>query len=95
MTDTNLEQFRTETRAWLEQNCPASMRKPADSEDEIVWGGRKVPVKAGDGKIWLDRMAARGWTAPTWPRQYGGGGLTPAENAILQSELKRINARPP
>jgi alkylation response protein AidB-like acyl-CoA dehydrogenase len=30
-----------------------------------------------------------------WPKKYGGGGLNNAENAVLQAELKRINARPP
>jgi acyl-CoA dehydrogenase len=35
----SLEVFRNEIRAWLEDNCPASMRTPM-TEDEIVWGGR-------------------------------------------------------
>ncbi|HBJ93837.1 MAG TPA: acyl-CoA dehydrogenase, partial [Hyphomonadaceae bacterium] len=38
--DPTLDQFRAETRAWLEENCPASMRTP-QVEDETVWGGRK------------------------------------------------------
>ena len=95
MTDPTLDTFRIETRAWLEQNCPPAMRAPAESEDDIVWGGRKASIRSADAELWLKRMGERGWTAPTWPRQYGGGGLTPAENAILQSELKRISARAP
>jgi alkylation response protein AidB-like acyl-CoA dehydrogenase len=39
-------------------------------------------------------MGERGWTAPTWPRSYGGGGLTAEQNAVLQEELRRIKARP-
>jgi alkylation response protein AidB-like acyl-CoA dehydrogenase len=39
-------------------------------------------------------MAERGWTAPTWPREYGGGGLTADEDKVLQQELRSINARP-
>ena len=61
---TDLETFRAETRAWLEENCPASMRTPMP-EDETVWGGRKATFKNPDSKLWLERMASRGWTAPT------------------------------
>ena len=28
-----------------------------------------------DSALWLERMAERGWTVPTWPTQYGGAGL--------------------
>jgi alkylation response protein AidB-like acyl-CoA dehydrogenase len=90
---TDLEQFRQETREWLEENCPASMREPM-SENEIVWGGRNANFPNPDSKTWLERMAERGWTAPVWPTEYGGGGLSKDQNLILQSELKRINARP-
>lgn len=89
-----LDTFRSETRAWLEANCPASMRTPTTSEDEYVWGGRNAKFPSEDAKLWLERMGSKGWTAPTWPKEYGGGGLTPAENAVLQSELRRIGARP-
>jgi len=47
-----------------------------------------------DTKVWLDRMVDRGWTAPAWPRAYGGGGLTPAETAVLSEELTAAGARP-
>ena len=40
-------------------------------------------------------MAARGWTVPDWPKDYGGGGLSPAETKILKQEMARIGARNP
>jgi acyl-CoA dehydrogenase len=40
-------------------------------------------------------MAARGWTAPSWPHEYGGGGLGREQSKILKEELARIHARPP
>ena len=89
-----LEKFRQETRAWLEENCPPSMRTPMTSEDETVWGGRNAKYPNPEAKLWLDRMASRGWTAPTWPKEYGGGGLSKEENQVLQQELRRIKARP-
>ena len=89
-----LDDFRAETRAWLEANCPASMRTPMPG-DETPWAGRKGTFKNPDSKIWLDRMAAKGWTAPTWPKAYGGGGLSRGEAKVLEQEMGRIKARPP
>ncbi len=89
-----LEAFRAETRAWLEANCPPSMRTPMP-DDESVWGGRRAVYKNPESKIWLDRMGAKGWTAPTWPKEYGGGGLDKDEAKILSQEMRRINARVP
>ena len=64
-------------------------------EEEVVWGGRNQKFVNPDSKVWLERMAAKGWTAPTWPKEYGGGGLSKAEAIVLDQELKRINARAP
>lgn len=89
-----LESFRTETRAWLEENCPPGMRTPMPDE-ERVWGGTDPKFKHPESKIWLERMVERGWTAPHWPRKYGGGGLDRKEAAILKEEMQRLNCRPP
>ncbi|MBV1882849.1 MAG: acyl-CoA dehydrogenase family protein [Pseudomonadales bacterium] len=82
------EEFRKDVRAWLGDNCPPSL---CDKGVEFS-AGLSLKHRNGDSKIWLERMAAKGWTAPTWPTQYGGGGLSFAENAILLKELRRINA---
>ncbi len=88
-----LEKFRQETRQWLEENCPASMRTPTKSDEEVVWGGRRAVYPSPDAKLWLDRVAERGWTAPTGPKEYGGGGLSKEEARILQDELRRLGCR--
>jgi alkylation response protein AidB-like acyl-CoA dehydrogenase len=90
----DLDAFRTQTRAWLEANCPPSMRTPTP-DDEIVWGGRNATYKNSDSKLWLERMALQGWTVPTWPKQYGGGGLSAAEARVLEEEMRRLNCRSP
>ena len=90
----DVESFRAETRAWLEANCPPSMRAPMP-DDEAVGGGKKEKYKNPDSKIWLERMAAKGWTAPSWPREYGGGGLNDAEARVLDEEMHRLGCRPP
>ena len=89
------ERFRADVGLWLEQNCPATIRAPIGDADDGVWGGTKSPPIDPDARSWLDRMAQRGWTAPTWPRQYGGGGLTDEEARILREEMRRLGCRPP
>ncbi len=69
------------------------MRTPMVQE-EIVWGGRMPIFTNPDTKLWLQRLAKKGWTCPTWPEEYGGGGLNREEAIILSQELARINARP-
>ncbi len=87
------ESFRAEIRTWLDENCPDSMRQPAVG-DEIPWGGRTEKIANPEARLWLERMGERGFTAPTWSREYGGGGLSAEENKVLQEELRRIKARP-
>ena len=91
----SLENFRKETKDWLEANCPQGMRQPIKSEADICWGGRNWTFASEDQKVWLERMAERGWTVPTWPKEYGGGGLSKEEAFVLKEEMKAINARSP
>jgi alkylation response protein AidB-like acyl-CoA dehydrogenase len=89
----NLDSFRVNVRQWLQENCPPSMRTPMP-ESEVVWGGRNGNYSSDDSKDWLERMIAQRWVCPTWPKQYGGGGLSNDEAQVLEQEMRAINARP-
>lgn len=91
---TDLDAFRQEVRTWLEENCPKSMRTPFSADNDQCWGGRGFKFKSEEQRQWLERMADKGWTAPDWPKEYGGGGLSREENKVLREELARIQARP-
>ncbi len=91
----DLQAFRHETRDWLEQNCPLSMRQPTSGGDDACWGGRNYQFASEDQQLWMERMAAKGWTAPDWPTEYGGGGLDKGQHKVLKEELATINARSP
>ena len=82
--------FRTETREWLGAHCPQSCRGPG----EVPGGGTKAPMTA-DQRLWLERCAERGFSVPTWPKEYGGAGLGQEEHAVLLEEMRRLRARPP
>jgi acyl-CoA dehydrogenase len=91
----NLENFRKETRAWLEANCPPEMRRSTQSEEDTCWGGRHWKFQSDAQRQWLERMAAKGWTVPEWPREYGDGGLSRDEAKILRQEMRALNCRSP
>ncbi len=88
MTDLNI--FRSETRSWLEDNCPPGAR----GTGPMSLGARRLDLGT-DLKLWLERMAQKGWTVPTWPREYGGAELDREQYRVLIEELQRINARTP
>jgi acyl-CoA dehydrogenase len=84
-------EFRLEARAWLEENCPEGAR----GDGQIPTGSTKIEISDPEVRLWLDRMAEKGWTVPTWPAEYGGGGLNTEEFVALVDEMRRIDARPP
>ena len=92
---TDLDTFRSETREWLEANCPPEMREPMRSEVDACWGGRNWTFSSEAQRLWLERMVERGWTVPHWPKEYGGAGLSPPEAKVLKEEMARIGARNP
>lgn len=85
-----ISDFRAEVRGWLAENCPQGARGPG----QIANGSTKIELEA-DVALWLERCVERGWTAPTWPTEYGGGGLEPKLAKVLYEEMGAIKARAP
>jgi len=79
--------FRNEAKAWLEANFPPSLKGRAN-----LSAGEGPAVDNADLDAWTKAMGEKGWGVPTWPKKYGGGGLTPAEARVLQQEMNRIGA---
>lgn len=90
----DLEKFRAETHEWLKAHAPAGLIGSSMSELEGTWGGRKWTFGSPDLKTWLAVMAEKGWTAPEWPTEYGGGGLSKEESKILRQEMTRLKVPP-
>ena len=91
----SLNDFRTETRAWLEANCPASMREPVKDPFDVFWGGRNPKFISKDQRLWFERMLEKRWVVPYWDVKYGGGGLSSDENNVLTQEMTRLGCRKP
>ena len=73
----DVETFRSELTDWLEKTCPPSLRHGAKADD-------------AERETWKNAYIERGYTAPTWPREYGGGGLSKAEAGVLQQEVAKV-----
>jgi alkylation response protein AidB-like acyl-CoA dehydrogenase len=84
------ETFRNEVRAWLEANLP---------EDWMgrVHAGSDVPRSEAYGLLreWQRKMYEAGLVGITWPKEYGGRGLTFMEELILQEEMALHRAPAP
>ena len=94
-TKKDLKKFRLETRQWLEENCPKSMRLPLKDSTDYYWGGRNASFASEDQKFWFEKMLEKKWIVPYWDSRYGGGGLSLEENNILTQEMLRIGCRKP
>jgi len=91
----DLDAFRAELAAWLEENCPQEMRDGGLTEDGICWGGKDWVFTSDAQRDWLNACAAKGYTVPTWPVEYGGAGLSRDQEKVFTEEMGRINARSP
>jgi alkylation response protein AidB-like acyl-CoA dehydrogenase len=85
----DLDTFREETRSWLKDNCPDEMCNLS-----FHWEDAHEIYSTDAAEVWRARMAERNWIAPTWPKEYGGGGLNREEAQILSQEMGRIKATP-
>lgn len=85
--DVELEDFRAEARTWLDANFPKSLKGK---------GGMMASEGAQSGdpdlKAWKKAIGEKGWATPTWPTEYGGGGLTPQQARVLGQEMAKAGA---
>lgn len=90
-TTSPLDAFRDEVRDWLEANFPKSLRGVDNTMSAIEGPGDL----SADEQAWKAAMGEKGWGVPTWPKEYGGGGLSRAEARVLAEEMARIGATNP
>jgi alkylation response protein AidB-like acyl-CoA dehydrogenase len=91
---TPLDAFRSDVRAWLEEAAPKALRGHGSDPEAQIWGGKKEG-RSPDREAWLRAAVERGFTAPTWPKEFGGGGLGKEEGAVLASEIRRLDLPAP
>jgi len=83
-----LDAFRTEARDWLAENFSPGLRGKDNSMSAVEGPNDDTPEQLA----WKHAIGAKGWSVPTWPKEYGGGGLSRAEARVLQEEMARVGA---
>ena len=78
------EAFRSEIRTWLQENLPEGWGTPdfVQTREE-----RKEFLAA-----WTEKLFAGGWICASWPKEYGGKGLSLMESVVLNEEFARAEA---
>ena len=85
--DVELETFRGEARAWLEASFPKSLKGKGG-----MMAAEGPQSGATDLKAWKKAIGEKGWATPTWPAEYGGGGLSSQQARVLGQEMARAGA---
>jgi alkylation response protein AidB-like acyl-CoA dehydrogenase len=78
------EAFRKEIRGWLEENLPAGWFEPGfklEGEDRRRFN-----------ETWPRKLYEGGWICASWPKEYGGKGLSVLDNVVLAEEFARAKA---
>jgi alkylation response protein AidB-like acyl-CoA dehydrogenase len=83
-----LDDFRAEARAWIVKNFPESLK---DKLEEYYQLQPRYPEGA-DWKLWKDRVVAKAWGTPGWPKEVGGGGLSTVRARIVEQEYVNCGA---
>ncbi len=81
------EIFRQEVHDFIEKECPKELRERS--------GAGSFFSNAGHFLAWRRKIAAKGWVAPAWPKEYGGAGMTIMEQFIYNMETARLRAPSP
>ena len=71
---------------WLNENFPPSLKNKASAWRAIRKGSARTWI------LWRERLAKKGWGAPTWPKEYGGAGLGHPEARVINDEMGRVGA---
>ena len=87
-TKADLDSFREEARAFLAENFPPELRGKNNLLSSVEEAGEESPAE----KAWRVAMGEKGWGTPTWPKEYGGGGLTKKQARILEEEMAKVGA---
>ena len=82
-----LDAFRDEVRTWIKENFPESLKTKLEEYFQSMPKYQEGP----DWKLWKERVAAKGWGTPGWPKAYGGGGLPTVQARIVRYRIRGQN----
>ncbi|MGE3076037.1 MAG: acyl-CoA dehydrogenase family protein [Dehalococcoidia bacterium] len=82
LADTEREAaWRKEVRDFINNEAPAALKAGGEEGENSLFG------RMGAIKEWREKVAAKGWIAPSWPKRFGGADMTVAEQFIMNEEF--------
>jgi alkylation response protein AidB-like acyl-CoA dehydrogenase len=78
------EAFRQEIRAWLDNNLPEGWGEPGFQLEG--------DARSAFNRQWTEKLFAGGWICASWPKEYGGKGLTTMQAVVLNEEFAKAGA---
>jgi alkylation response protein AidB-like acyl-CoA dehydrogenase len=84
--------FESSVRDWVADNLPKPLVGVRIDMYGVVSDNQEVQAAF---ELWRTRLAAQGWGAPTWPREYGGAGLTDAQAKIVNRAIAHAGSMNP
>jgi len=73
--------WRREVRDFIEKETPQALRGGGDQGENSMFG------RLGAIKEWRDKVAQKGWIAPSWPKKYGGADMSVVDQFVMNEEL--------
>jgi len=83
------ETFRADVRSWLEQNIPREWTRRVMASSEVP-----RPEAYEFLRSWQHKLYDAGFIGLTWPKEYGGRGLSFLEEMVLHEEMSLAKAPP-
>jgi len=83
--------FRTEVQQFLAEHFPVELKNKGNALSGVEGPTDETPAQTA----WREAVGKRGWGTPTWPKEYGGGGLTKGEARIVEQEFAKAGAYNP
>jgi alkylation response protein AidB-like acyl-CoA dehydrogenase len=83
------EAFRTRVRGWLKTNIPSEWQSRMQASADVP-----RPEAYDLLRRWQRKLYEAGFVGLTWPKEYGGQGLTFLEEMILHQEMALAKAPP-
>jgi alkylation response protein AidB-like acyl-CoA dehydrogenase len=81
------EALRQAVVDWLRSNLPPQwVEAIAEGDDDKLRAARALV----DYNEWCAKLGEAGWATPTWPKEYGGGGVDPSQAKVVNEELARF-----
>ncbi len=82
LADTEKEAvWRQEVRNFINSEAPAALKAGGEEGENSLFG------RMGAIKEWREKVATKGWIAPSWPKRFGGADMTVAEQFIMNEEF--------